>query len=423
MRPQPIAAALLALAPALAFAKPCPNVMLVLDQSASMAQDPDGGMTHPSKWELLQQVMTDVVKTYGDHVPFGLELFTSMSTGNNAQCLADAQITVELSHASAADIVAHLMAASPLANTNTGEAIHRAAADMALLDPAKPDYIILVTDGSPDCNTLDLMSGTAQYTVGEITAALNAGIKTIVVGFDGAGVNKANLDSMAGAGGARVANCQGSSFGTPCYYSASSADAFKSAIDGIVSDLGAGEFAGQLCDDSCYTLGCPNGQVCLTNEQNPSPHCENDPCGGHTCGSGSFCRGGGCVAACSGGCDSSQTCADGKCVPNNCGSRKCDPGKVCNPSDGTCIDSPCPNCTDGSLCDVPSGHCVVDQCRIVNCPSGTHCVNNGNCLGHSSGCNAALSVPGTAAAAPAIALLALALWLRRARRRGNARLT
>src|SRR5207244_947491 len=62
-----------------AFAKPCPNIMLVLDQSGSMAQDPDGHdpPMGPSKWEILQEVIVGVVRDYGGNVPFGLELFSS----------------------------------------------------------------------------------------------------------------------------------------------------------------------------------------------------------------------------------------------------------------------------------------------------------------------------------------------------------
>jgi hypothetical protein len=421
----PLALALL-LVPSVARARPCPNIMLVLDQSASMAMDPNGGSTHPSKWELLQQVVTDVVRTYGDHVPFGLELFTSMARGDAAQCLADAKITVELSHASAPAIFTALANASPLSETNTGEAIEVAAMDPALADTTKPDYIILVTDGDPNCNPDDLTSAATgmppSFTIGQIQAAhdRSPSIRTYVVGFDGSGgVNPSNLDQMAFAGGTTVPGCMGSAFGTPCYYSASSAQAFKDAIDKIVTDVG-GEFGGGICDDSCYTIPCPAGQVCLTSEQNPSPHCENDPCAGASCGGGQFCRLGKCVDAC-GSCAATQTCQNGRCVPDLCSGKKCDSGLLCDPSSGTCVTSPCAACTSGNLCDFSTGSCVADQCRIIACPKGTTCVNNGNCVGHGGGCDAG---PARRAAAPvelvggaALLGLLLARGRRRERRR------
>src|SRR5438876_920168 len=137
--PIPIAIAI-AFIPALAAARPCPDIMLVLDRSASMAQDPSGGESHPSKWELLQQVVSDVVRSYGDHVPFGLEIFSSDGRGNEQQCLADAKIDVLISHASAPDILQKLAAASPQGETNTGEAIQITATDPGLADATKPDY-------------------------------------------------------------------------------------------------------------------------------------------------------------------------------------------------------------------------------------------------------------------------------------------
>jgi hypothetical protein len=412
----PMLALAIASLPSLAAAKPCPNLMLVLDRSASMAQDPMGGSTHPSKWELLQQVVSDVIRSYGDHVPFGLEIFSSDVIGDNSLCLSEAKVDVPISHASAPDILTMLAATSPQGDTNTGEAIEVAAQDPGLSDPAKPDYIVLVTDGDPNCNTTDLMGGTASFTVMQIQMAhdRSPSIGTFVIGFDGSGgVNPANLDAMAGAGGQRVPGCMGSAFGTPCYYSASSAQTFKDALDKIVTNVG-GEFGAGICDDSCYTIPCPAGQVCLTTELNPSPHCENDPCGGMTCGGGQFCRLGKCVTACDHGCAATQTCADGRCVPDLCSSAHCGSGMLCDPSSGSCAASPCATCNGGNVCDFASGRCVTDQCKVITCPKGTTCVNNGNCLGHAGGCQLARgAVDGAAPLAMMALVLAALAWRRR----------
>lgn len=398
MRRLVLAFACLLAAASVARAKPCPNIMLVLDQSGSMAQDPDGhppddpGFKGPSKWELLQDTIVDVLKEYGDRVPFGLELFTSDSLNDEQACQDAAKITVPLSHVAAGDIIAKIKAAKPDRETNTGEAIRAAAMDMALHNPNKANYIILVTDGNPNCNPADRAAAASDpslgrsptYTYSQIEAAKNMkpSVKTFVIGFDGSGVRADWLDQFAYLGGTRSSpNCGSQNMPPePCYYRAGrSAQEFKDLFDKIVRDASGGEFGGNLCDDSCFSMGCPMGQLCVTEETNPEPHCVNDPCGGRKCNGDTFCRGGGCIPACTKGCAAKQTCVDGKCVEDRCSGVSCGAGQVCNPKDGACIDFPCPNCTPGSVCDVATARCVVDQCKIITCPKGTGCVNNGNC--------------------------------------------
>src|SRR5262245_30912864 len=128
----------------------CPNVMLVLDRSGSMASDISGDPEPwgPSKWEILQQAVFTIVGHYGDQAPFGLELFTS-NANNNAECYSDTRISVEPEHGTADQITMLVSKARPLmgGGTNTGEAIQRAAEDPVLNNPTRREFIILVTDG------------------------------------------------------------------------------------------------------------------------------------------------------------------------------------------------------------------------------------------------------------------------------------
>ena len=412
---------LLLAAPTVAHAKACPNIMLVLDQSLSMAQDAAGNdpPVGPSKWKLLQDGVINVVKMYGGHVPFGLELFSTHQWHNDQRCFSETAITVELGHQSGGDIIAAIKAATPFADTNTGEAIKRAYIDTALAgDPARTRLIILVTDGNPDCNSGDTQTGTADYTVSEIANAAAKGIKTYVIGFDGSGVKPANLDSMASAGGVEThANCgSGKMPADPCYYRAGgSLTDFVAVLDKILRDAGSEVMDGQLCDDSCYTTPCPKGQICTTDETHMEPYCANDPCGGKTCTGDTFCRGGACIADCKSGCGATQKCADGVCVEDKCATKTCPAGQVCKPTDGSCIDFPCPDCPAGAVCDVTSALCVTDRCGIVTCPAGTTCTNNGNCVG-GAGCNCAMGGRGGAGRLAWLVGAALAVALVRRRR-------
>src|SRR4051812_26539395 len=66
-----------------AGAAPCPRFLFVVDRSATMAQDPEGYLPGNPKYhgqtklDLARGAIADVIKTYGDRVPFGLELFAA----------------------------------------------------------------------------------------------------------------------------------------------------------------------------------------------------------------------------------------------------------------------------------------------------------------------------------------------------------
>src|SRR5207244_4164333 len=185
------------------------------DRSGSMDEDPSGITgKHPTKWELLQAAVVKTVTLYGDQVPFGMEMFTSNAFDDNG-CYADTHIDVEPAHDPAATIVQMVKADKPDSITNTGDAVKRARVDPAMMDAGRPQYVVLITDGDPNCN-----SNEPQFTVDQISAAAtqNPSIHTFVVGFDGSGgVNPANLNNMAKAGQEPVAGCNAGTI--PCYYS------------------------------------------------------------------------------------------------------------------------------------------------------------------------------------------------------------
>ena len=399
----PASLACLFLLSARAGATACPNVMLVLDQTGSMADNPNGGTNPPSKWELLQGAVDKVLTMYGDQLPFGAELFsTSGGFPNDAQCYADTKISVEPMHGTAAAIRKIVNGSSPTGGTNSGEAIRRAAADPALHDGNRGQYIILITDGDPNCN-----SNEPAYTINQIKTAarLNPPIHTFVIGFDGAGgVNPKNLNDMANAGGEPQAGCNGTT--KPCYYSATSPQNLNDALQAILTvAVTGGEFGGQMtCDDSCVANGCDPGFVCVADEFSP-PHCAPDACQGAMCNAGEYCRLGKCLTVCP-ACKTGEVCKDGQCQTDRCAGKSCAMGEACKPDTGGCVKDPCAGktCSPGTFCDLGSGACIIDQCGSVTCPDGSKCERGGNCQanpgsggtgpgpttpGHKSGCSLA----------------------------------
>jgi hypothetical protein len=410
-----------------AFAVKCPNIMLVLDKTGSMRMDPNGGTSMPSKWMLLQQAVTTILNAYGQQVPFGCELYSS-NANDDQGCYNDTMIDIEPKDGTAAMIAQLVNAAMPGGGTNTGEAIKRARIDPAMMDTTRGDYIILITDGDPNCNSGD-QNGNATYSISEITNAFQQSptIHTFVIGFDGSGgVNPANLNAMAMAGGEPRAGCNGMT-GNQCYYSANNAQALNDALNTIVNQVtGGGEFGTTTCDDSCITNGCPMGQICTTDEINTTPHCAPDPCAGVMCPTGQYCRAGTCQSPCVSKCDPGMVCEAGQCVQDPCFQKNCMNGQVCNPQNGACIANPCTGvmCPAGTACDVTTGKCAADPCRNIVCPMGTMCVTGGNCESTSAsmgGCGCLLGArPSDAGLGLAtISLLALALGTRIRRKWGH----
>jgi MYXO-CTERM domain-containing protein len=390
-----VALAVFTLAPAPASARKCPNVMFVVDKSGSMAQNPDGGGNPPTKWDLTRQAVASAVDKYGNRIPFGLTMFSS--DGNNAQqCYMDATVQVPVGHKTAGAIRQIIFATPPKGGTNTGEGIHRAVAEGGLDDLTRGNYIVLITDGNPNCNPGDGgQPPVPKYTLSEITAAATRcqdpknpckdplpPVHTFVVGFDNSGgVDPVNLNNMAIAGLEPKEGCNPNVKGMPCYYSASSTSAFQQAMTEIVAGLQSTSVIGG-CDDSCFGNGCPPNQICKYPALNQDPVCVPDPCLNVNCGDGTYCREGTCVAVCP-PCQAGFFCVNGTCQPDKCdGASWNDNLQYCDPVTMGVQPTKCTmnlNCPLPTYCDPATGACADDPCRTINCPAKTTCNSAGYC--------------------------------------------
>jgi MYXO-CTERM domain-containing protein len=373
-------------------ASPCPYVLIILDRSGSML-DPPGTTGTTSKWDIANMAIQQLLMTYGAQLPFGV--LTFQSSGGCTDFTMEAVVPPANNNQTA--ILSAIAATSgPAGSTNTGEGVDKGVSMLTsalTMDPSRPGaYIILITDGQPNCNAGD-SSGMATFTTSRIANALTKGIKTFVVGFGqlycsasgmppcDPGSDAGNMQAMAMAGGEP---CTGSSCNGFAFYAADSATSLNNAIAAISSTITT-ELGGS-CDDSCYSNGCPNaGQVCLQSM------CSTDPCANiaSTCKPGDYCYSNGttgmCVSACP-TCGPGQVCQpDGTCKPTactcpagaTCNSDGCPTGQFCK--SGSCITDPCKPelCPVGQACY--GGACSDDLCSIVNatkgCPTGTACTS------------------------------------------------
>lgn len=379
----------------------CPNIMLVIDKSGSMLQDPNGGGMKPSKWDLVVSAVQLTLGRYAKRIPFGLTTFGSLG-GGGASCTNDTWLEVDLGK-DQGDLISQKLRVPPdeHASTNTTEALEKAMGESRELGGrARTGYMVLITDGTPNCRKPE-----PDRTIAAITAAAahDPPVHTFVVGFDAVqgdnGVDVEALNRMALAGKEPRPGCDPDPLrNRPCYYSATNGMKFNEAIKSIIGAIVNTSVIGG-CDDSCFALGCPNGQTCAIVKAGAEPSCQPDPCQGRTCPDGAYCSLGQCVSACP-SCPPDQVCQQGACVPDPCPASQRElcamQGLVCDDQQldlvmkgkprlipGPCAADRCagndPVCPLPTLCDPLTGECADDPCRLIDCPRGSTCYA-GSCM-------------------------------------------
>lgn len=206
-----------------ALTRVAPNVMLVLDRSGSMGQSIGGGSA-TTKWTDLKSAVSTLVTSYDSQMRLGAAIFSS-----DGDCAA-ANVDVPLAPAAGATIEQKLDAQGPRGNTPTAAALDTVIAKGMVDDATRANYIVLATDGEPNCADVDVTK--------RITALYNRtpSVKTFVIGIgDGTASNPALLDAWADAGHtART--------GATHYYQTNSPTDLKAAFDAVVGGIVSCDF-------------------------------------------------------------------------------------------------------------------------------------------------------------------------------------
>ena len=422
------------LAPSAGAASPCPNLTLLLDTSGSMLENPAGpvGVMDPTpskrKCNVAIAALNKLVSEYDGVLPIGLSLFPS-----DGMC-GSAKLNIPPALLTGQSIISLLNTSAPTSfvpDTPTSASISSLAGMAPLKDTGRGQFILLLTDGRPECAN---GSENVAKTVAALKAAASATppIKTFVVGFGMLdATSQAAMNQMADAGGVPTGDA------TYHYYQAGDAASLDAALSKILVTI-SGELGSAMCDDSCYAVGCPNpGDKCIGRS------CQKDPCAGVSCEAGQYCytdgtSPGACVAVCPAACAIGTYCDRGQCVPAPCGA-PCGPGKRCNEATKLCeADPQCatltPKCVGPRGCI--AGKCVDDPCAssLITCPAGSACTPwKGSCQSDgsllppgdnpggtvaTSGCACDMSrAPGESLWTAALAALGLLAVLYRRRRR------
>ena len=204
-----------------------PDLLLVVDASSSMIT-PLGFDFTTTKWSVMDAALESLVNEYQARIRFGLMTFPG-----SGECGPGA-IRSSIAERNAADVIRQLDTHAPSFTsgaTPTHLSIDEARSYYGGIEPNPIGrYVLLATDGLPNCglprdeegNTLP----TVDETVTAITNLRSDGIDTFVLGFGSfiAG-DGAALTRMAEAGG------------TTRYYPASSPATLSSALESIAAEI------------------------------------------------------------------------------------------------------------------------------------------------------------------------------------------
>lgn len=223
-----------------------PNLFLMVDTSGSMnygvsapgCNCPTGmcPASCPTRWTELRSAMQQFLNTSGGNVHLGLSLFPTDNRCTNPGLTDISSRGVPLDQspdesdalqATANQVRMRIEAVVPTGGTPTNASLRPLVDYPPLQDKSRPNFVLLLTDGLPNCNAaLDSQAATCECTSpktpgmpcptsggnqclddtgaeASVLALKDKGIRTIVVGFgaDVAGAGGPTLQKLALAGG------------------------------------------------------------------------------------------------------------------------------------------------------------------------------------------------------------------------------
>ncbi|MFL5306285.1 MAG: vWA domain-containing protein [Polyangia bacterium] len=219
-----------------------PDVLLIQDRSGSMDNDDNDqscrrGCGAASKWSEMTVAVTQVVTTTQATVNWGLKFFADGSDPEACNVLPGATVPVLANNAGA--ITTALARRGTATNTPTRAAVQAGTAYLMSLQDTNPKYILLATDGEPNCaagctgNDCGVTPNPAEEMGSEkaVADAVAAGIKVFVVGIGNVASAVAVLNQMAINGGEAQTGAATS------YYAATDQAALQTALNQIVGKV------------------------------------------------------------------------------------------------------------------------------------------------------------------------------------------
>jgi len=177
------------------------EILIVLDRSGSMSMNVNG--VAGSKWVNMTAALNDTLMATDSTVQWGFKLFPDPDGCNVAD-----PVNVPIAAMNFATISAAISATQPNGNTPTALAMNKAVAYLQTSTTTTPKYIVLATDGEPNCGVRVGGNGNnnggtsdAPAAIMAVGAAAAAGFHTFVIGVATTGTAAdTTLGAMAVAG-------------------------------------------------------------------------------------------------------------------------------------------------------------------------------------------------------------------------------
>ncbi len=205
-----------------------PNVLLVIDRSGSMAEKADNNV---ARWDGLKSSLGVVLDDSAGKAYWGLMLFPSGTQNDSCQA-GTVNVPIALGDEAAVKSAVNAYSTAQISalrgRTPTSATMQAVRSAGVLVDPARPNYVVLMTDGEPNCdNPQGVTPAIAAL------ASQSPSVRTFVIGF-GAGINGSsatNLNEWAAAGGTARTGA------ATKYYPADTVAELQTAFDTIVTGV------------------------------------------------------------------------------------------------------------------------------------------------------------------------------------------
>jgi len=223
-----------------------PDILIVQDKSGSMDDSADGSCTSncgtKAKWSQVTTALNQVVGMTDTSVNWGLKFFS-----DNGHCGANGAPVVSVGTGKAAAIASAISGTKPGGNTPTRDAITTGAAYLMGLTDTNKKYLLLATDGLPNCpagcsltnpsNACTMTDNPAEdkAATDAVAAAAAAGVPVFVIGVGMTGAD-ATLNAMAVAGGMPQTGASTS------FYSVTDTASLVSALNAILGRVASCKF-------------------------------------------------------------------------------------------------------------------------------------------------------------------------------------
>jgi hypothetical protein len=182
-----------------------------------------------SKWVTMTGALNSSLTASAATVNYGLKFFP-----NDGACGVTDGVSVPIAANNAGPISSAIAMTMPGGTTPTAAALASAGKYLMALTRPNPRFVLLATDGEPNCGAAG-MNSDAQAAVAAVTSLAAAGIPVYVIGIATQGVADTTLSSMATAGG-RPRNA------TPSYYPVQTATDLSAALSAIGGQIASCTF-------------------------------------------------------------------------------------------------------------------------------------------------------------------------------------